>query len=87
MLLATTTLGAILTSTAPEMGARGIAERFIQVRPKVMFIESEVVYGGKRRNLQRKFANAIAEMKAQACTVNKIVLVNGKSWDKENMQG
>jgi acetoacetyl-CoA synthetase len=45
--LATASLGAIWSSCSPDFGARGVADRFGQVEPKVMLAVDGYRYGGK----------------------------------------
>ncbi|OAL52140.1 acetoacetate-CoA ligase [Pyrenochaeta sp. DS3sAY3a] len=87
VMLATTSIGAIFSSTAPEMGATGIIERYTQIKPKVLFVECEIKYGGKRIDLEPKLNAAIAGMKTQGFKADKIVLVNGKPWGDESFSG
>lgn len=44
--LATVSLGAIWTSASPELGIRGVVDRFRQVEPKVVFVVDGYRYGG-----------------------------------------
>ncbi|KZT71816.1 acetoacetate-CoA ligase [Daedalea quercina L-15889] len=45
--LASAAIGAIFSSTAPDMGTQGILDRYQQIQPKIIFSESQVVYAGK----------------------------------------
>ncbi|KAH7888882.1 acetoacetate-CoA ligase [Phlebopus sp. FC_14] len=45
--LAAASIGAIFSSTATDMGASAILDRYRQIRPKVLFASSETVYAGK----------------------------------------
>lgn len=45
--LATLALGAVYSSTSPDMGAEAIVQRFGQIKPKLVFTESGYVYGGR----------------------------------------
>jgi acetoacetyl-CoA synthetase len=47
-MLATTSIGAIWTSCSPDFGWRGAADRFRQVRPRVLFCVDGYTYGGRR---------------------------------------
>ncbi|KAH9935798.1 uncharacterized protein B0H18DRAFT_1207327 [Fomitopsis serialis] len=61
--LASASLGAIFSSTAPDMGTHGILDRYRQIQPKIIFSESEVVYAGKAFDMVPKVsevANALA---------------------------
>ena len=46
-LLATTSLGAVWSSAAPEFGARGVIDRFSQIEPKVLLAIDGYRYGGR----------------------------------------
>ena len=46
-MLATTSLGAVWTSTSPDFGLDGTAERFEQVQPKVLFACDGYLHAGK----------------------------------------
>jgi acetoacetyl-CoA synthetase len=49
-MLATTSLGAVWTSTSPDFGLEGVLDRFGQVSPKVLFTADGYVYAGKRQS-------------------------------------
>lgn len=46
--LAAASIGAIFTCCSPEMGEKGILDRFLQVKAKVLFADDWIVYNGKR---------------------------------------
>ena len=52
--LGTAAVGAIFSPTATDMGTQGILERYRQIRPAVVFAETEVVYSGKPIDLVPK---------------------------------
>lgn len=45
--LAAASLGAVWTSCPPEMGARGVLDRLVQVEPKVLFVVDGYRYGDR----------------------------------------
>lgn len=49
-MLATTSIGAIWSSTSPDFGADGVLSRFQQITPKLLFSVNAVVYNGKTHN-------------------------------------
>ena len=53
-MLATTSLGAIWTSTSPDFGEASVVERFGQTRPRVLFAVDGYRYGGKAIDIQAK---------------------------------
>jgi acetoacetyl-CoA synthetase len=58
-MLATTSIGAIWTGCSPDFGWRGVLDRFLQLRPRVLFCADGYTYGGKtfdRRGELRKIA-------------------------------
>lgn len=77
LLLATGALGAIFSSTAPDMGAEGIIARYTQIRPKLLFVETEVLYGGRRRIIGKRIAASIAKLREVVPEFSKAVVVNG----------
>ncbi|MCG8485914.1 MAG: acetoacetate--CoA ligase [Chromatiales bacterium] len=53
-MLATTSIGAIWSSCSPDFGARGLLDRFGQIRPKLLFTTDGYHYNGKAHdNLMR----------------------------------
>jgi acetoacetyl-CoA synthetase len=62
--LAALSLGALWSSSSPDMGVDGILSRLTQIRPKLVFCEREVVYNGRRVQLlarHRKWAEMLAQ--------------------------
>ncbi|MGY5729937.1 acetoacetate--CoA ligase [Vibrio chemaguriensis] len=53
-MLATTSLGAIWTSTSPDFGIDSVVERFGQVKPKVLFCCDGYQFGGKTFDMTDK---------------------------------
>ena len=53
-MLATTSLGAIWTSTSPDFGVESVIERFGQVQPKVLFCCNGYQFNGKTFDMRRK---------------------------------
>ncbi|KAH7927543.1 acetoacetate-CoA ligase [Leucogyrophana mollusca] len=62
--LATASVGAIFSSTATDMGAQGILDRYRQIKPKFVFTETEIVYGGKTIGLLQKAAEVEKDLRA-----------------------
>tara|TARA_B100001179_G_scaffold52660_1_gene35776 strand:+ start:4765 stop:6711 length:1947 start_codon:yes stop_codon:yes gene_type:complete len=46
-MLATTSIGAIWSSSSPDFGVKGLLDRFTQIEPKVMFAANGYFYKGK----------------------------------------
>lgn len=72
--LATLSLGAIWSTSSPDMGVDAILGRLIQIRPKLVFCESAVVYNAKKRDL---WANHLcwAEELAKTPELQDIVVI------------
>ncbi|KAL0580327.1 hypothetical protein V5O48_001664 [Marasmius crinis-equi] len=62
LFLAAASIGAIYTSTAPDMGVKGILDRYEQVEPKLIFLETEVFYAGKVIALNEKCTEVISSL-------------------------
>jgi acetoacetyl-CoA synthetase len=53
-MLATTSLGAIWSSTSPDFGFDGVYDRFSQIEPKILFAIESYNYSGKKINCLEK---------------------------------
>jgi len=65
-MLATTSLGAIWTSTSPDFGFQGVVDRFGQVNAKILFTTDAYYYNGKEHDCLAKakvIANKIKSIK------------------------
>lgn len=70
-MLATTSLGAIWTSTSPDFGVESVIERFGQVKPKVLFTCDGYSFNGKTFdmvNKNREIIEHLTELK-QVCEI------------------
>ncbi|MGR5000488.1 acetoacetate--CoA ligase [Vibrio celticus] len=70
-MLATTSLGAIWTSTSPDFGVESVIERFGQVKPKVLFTCDGYTFNGKTfdmTNKNREIIEHLTELK-QVCQI------------------
>lgn len=70
-MLATTSLGAIWTSTSPDFGYQGIYDRFGQVEPKVVFAVNAYSYSGKIFDCFDKINDAVKNISS----VEKLVFI------------
>ena len=71
-MLATTSLGAIWTSTSPDFGVESVNERFGQVKPKVLFTCDGYTFNGKTFDMTDKNREIIEHSKRelkQVCQV------------------
>jgi acetoacetyl-CoA synthetase len=60
--LATVALGGIFTSTSTDMGTKGILDRLLQVKPKIVFMEDWALYSGKVTDLSAKMREVSAAL-------------------------
>ncbi|MFA0283613.1 acetoacetate--CoA ligase [Vibrio sp. 10N.222.55.F12] len=70
-MLATTSLGAIWTSTSPDFGVESVIERFGQVKPKVLFTCDGYTFNGKTFDMtdkNREIIEHLNELK-QVCQI------------------
>ncbi|KAH7232702.1 hypothetical protein B0J15DRAFT_572192 [Fusarium solani] len=77
VLLASGAVGAIFSSMAPDMGAAGIVSRYAQIQPKIIFVDTEVLYAGKRRILHEKLTTALAHLRKRVPELGKVVVITG----------
>lgn len=68
-MLATTSLGAIWTSTSPDFGEASVVERFGQTRPRVLFAVDGYHYNGKAIDIQDKVAGVVGQIDSIEQTV------------------
>lgn len=71
-MLATTSLGAIWSSTSPDFGIEGVVDRFGQIEPKILFATKSYFYGGKHIDNFDK----ILEVKKRIPSIDKIILID-----------
>lgn len=85
-MLATTSLGAVWTSTSPDFGEASVVERFGQTRPRVLFAVDGYRYGGKGIDIQAKVASLVGQIDSIEQTVMIPLLGNplqlGLEWDQ-----
>jgi len=58
-MLATTSIGAVWSSTSPDFGIKGVLDRFQQINPKVVIAADGYLYGGKYFNTIDKLSSII----------------------------
>ena len=71
-MLATTSLGAIWTSTSPDFGIKSVIERFGQTQPKILFTQDGYFYNGKEIDLREK----VAEINHSIDSIQAVVSVS-----------
>jgi acetoacetyl-CoA synthetase len=63
VLMATISVGAIHSSTATDMGTKGILDRMLQIEPTYVFMDDTAVWAGKTHDLRPKMTEIIEAMK------------------------
>ena len=61
-MIATTAIGAVWSSAAPEFGTRTVTERFVQIAPKVLFATDGYRFGGKNFRRETEVRSIVAEL-------------------------
>ena len=70
--LATSAIGAIWSSCSPDFGAKGVIERFSQIKPKILFITDKYFYNGKEINI----INRLPEILEKIPSISQVIIVN-----------
>lgn len=60
--MAVASLGALFSSSSTDMGAKGILERLLQIRPRWLFADDWAVYNGKTTDLRPKIREIVEGM-------------------------
>jgi acetoacetyl-CoA synthetase len=71
-MLATTSIGAIWSSTSPDFGIKGVLDRFSQIKPKIIIAADGYFYKGKAFDSQEKLRGILSSLPS----VEKVVMVN-----------
>ncbi|KAF7376540.1 Acetoacetyl-CoA synthetase [Mycena sanguinolenta] len=61
--LATASIGAIYSNTTTDMGTQGILDRYRQIKPRFIFVETEFSYGGSVVNVLAKMTEIFRDLK------------------------
>jgi acetoacetyl-CoA synthetase len=69
LMLATSSIGAVFSSTSPDFGAAGVLDRFGQIEPTVLVAVSGYRYGGKQIDCREKLAEVMAGLPGVRRTV------------------
>ena len=69
--LATSVIGGIWSSCAPDFGVTGVIDRFSQISPKILFIGDQYFYNGKKINILER----LSEILNKVPSIKKIVVV------------
>jgi len=70
--LATTAIGTIWSSCSPDFGINGVVERFLQIKPKILFITDKYFYNGKEINILERVPKILEKIKS----IQYVVFIN-----------
>ena len=79
--LASASLGAIWSSCSPDFGTRAVADRFTQIRPRVLIAVDGYCYGGRRYDVRDKVSQLAGQLPGLAATVLVDYLEPGATLD------
>src|SRR6266542_4748603 len=72
-MLATTSIGAIWSSTSTDFGVTGVLDRFSQIRPKILFSVNSIVYNEKEYNHLDKLKIVVEKLRNEG--LGKVVVI------------
>lgn len=75
--LAVNSLGAIWSCCSPDFGDKSIIERFAQIEPKVLFIELDYQYNGKRFSKRE----TLTDIQHHISSIETVVTVYDDDWE------
>jgi acetoacetyl-CoA synthetase len=70
-MLAATSLGAVWSSCSPDFGIKGVLDRFVQIKPKVLFVANGYYFKGKSIDSISRVAEIIKALPS----IEKVVVV------------
>src|SRR5690606_31007463 len=74
--LAVNSLGAIWSCCSPDFGDKSIIERFAQIEPKVLFLETEYQYNGKSFSKQE----TLVQIQKYIPSIETVLAVYEENW-------
>jgi len=78
-MLATTSIGAIWSSSSPDFGIKGVLDRFSQIEPKVLFAANGYFYNGKFHDSLEKLKGILHDLPS----VEKVVVIPYSDGDSD----
>ena len=82
--LATAAIGGIWSSCSPDFGAKGVIERFSQIKPKILFVTDRYFYNGKEINILERIPQILKNINS----IKYVVIINypGQGYIKNNIK-
>ena len=69
--LSSSSIGAIWSSCSPDFGSKGVIDRFLQIKPKILFIGDKYYYNGKKINIIDRLNEIIENIPS----ITKVVII------------
>ncbi|KAH7385687.1 acetoacetyl-synthase [Pyrenochaeta sp. MPI-SDFR-AT-0127] len=73
--LATLSVGAVWSSSSPDLGPEGIVDRYSQVNPKLIFADDGYTYAGKLVNLQERIIQWSEAISQNTASLQKVIII------------
>ena len=70
--IASVSIGAIWSSCSPDFGVRGVVERFLQIKPKVLFVSDIYFYNGKKINILERVPKILKNIPS----IKHVIIIN-----------
>jgi len=80
MMLATTSIGAIFSSTSIDFGVKGVIDRFGQIKPKILLTANGYTYKGKKISSLNNIENIVSQLNS----IEKVIIVPFLKDEKES---
>ncbi len=80
--ISTSSIGAIWSSCSPDFGVNGVIERFIQIKPKILFVTDRYYYNGKEINIIERVPDILKKINSIKYLV--ITKYPGKNYLRKN---
>ena len=74
--LAVNSIGAIWSCCSPDFGDKSVVERFIQIEPKLLFLELTYQYNGKIFSKRE----TLDHIKSEIASIDRVITVYGDDW-------
>lgn len=67
------------------MGAKGILERYLQIKPTILFVDAEILYAGKTIDLRSKLKTVVTELVKKVTELDRVIVTSGSTWDDSSV--
>ncbi|KAJ6002542.1 acetoacetyl-synthase [Penicillium sp. IBT 35674x] len=73
--LATLAIGAVWSSSSPDLGSKAIIDRYRQIEPRIIFVDDAYMYAGKRTLLEDRIATISQTLCNDSKQLKNVVVV------------